>query len=140
MSLRTSRVPTLATPEDAFSAEYDWTEWITHLTLSKYFYVSYVMPYMPITYFYSPKIFLCKTELSRDFEYVVLCAPKSAANSRLLCSVHLKVLQIPGLLCSVHLKVLQFPGHDERGTSLGKKTGDPLHSHYVEKFQKIISM
>ena len=55
-----------------------------------------------------PENSLCKAELSRAFEYAVLCAPKSAANSRIL----------------------------ERGTSLGKKTGDPLHSHYVEIFQR----
>ena len=30
------------------------------------------MLYMPITYFNSPKIFLCKGVLSRDFEYVPL--------------------------------------------------------------------
>ena len=76
---------------------YHWTERITYLILSKYFYVSYVMLYMPVTCFYSPKIFLCKAELSKDFDYVVLSAPNSAAKSR--------------------------PW--ERGTSLGKKTGDP---------------
>ena len=30
------------------------------------------MLYMPITYFYSPKIFLCKGRAVQDFEYVPL--------------------------------------------------------------------
>ena len=44
---------------------------------------------MPITYFYFPKILLCKGLLSRDFEYVVLCAPKSAANLETLENIFL---------------------------------------------------
>ena len=32
------------------------------------------MLYMPTTYVYSPKMFLCKGVLSKDFEFVVLCA------------------------------------------------------------------
>ena len=86
--------------------------------------------------FVFPEKFLCKAELSRYFEYVVLCAPKSAANSRIVVLCAPESAAKSRILCSVHLKVLQFPGHEKGGTSLGKKTGDPLHSHYVETFQK----
>ena len=91
------------------------------------------MLHMPITYLYSPKIFLCKAELSRDFEYVVLCAPKSAANSRVvvLCAPKSAANSRIVVLCAANSRIL------ERGTSLGKKTGDPLLSHYVENFQTI---
>ena len=43
----------------------------------KYFYVTYVMHYMIITYFYSLKIFSCKGVLSKDCEYVPL-QPRSS--------------------------------------------------------------
>ena len=94
---------------------------------------------MPVTYFYSPKNFLCEAELSRDFDYAVLCAPKSAANSRVV------VLCAPKSAANSRVVVLCAPKSAansrilERGMSLNKKTGDPRHSHYIEKFQKNIS-
>ena len=75
------------------------------------------MLYISITYSYFPKIFLCKGVLSRDLSMYpcninkpmdfknksaaisrsfALRAPKTAANSKIFGSVHLKVLQIPG--------------------------------------------
>ena len=83
----------------------------------------------------SLKILLCKlcnaihahtNFIPRTFSYGRLSCPgilnmlcsvhlKVLQMAGLLCSVHLEVLQIPGLLCSVHLKVLQFPGHEKGG-------------------------
>ena len=87
------------------------------------------MLYMPITYCYSPIIFLCKADLSRDFEYVVLCAPQSTVNSRIV------VLCAPNSVANSRIFVLSAP-KTAAMTSLGKRTRDPLHSHYVENSRK----
>ena len=63
----------------------------------------------------SLKILLCKLCNALHAHYIVFI-PRNVSYVRLscpgilnmLCSLRLKVLQIPGLLCSVHLKVLQI--------------------------------
>ena len=65
---------------------------------------------------------------------------KSAPISKIVVPMHPKVLQFPECLCSVHLKVLQIPSHEKGGRPQGRKTGDPLCNPYVGKFQKNISM
>ena len=48
------------------------------LKFQNYFYVTYIMVYMPITCFHSPKLFLCNTVPCRDLEYVnFLCSWKA---------------------------------------------------------------
>ena len=80
------------------------------LNFQEFFHVCYVMLYMPITHFYSPKMFLCKVALSKDFEYVPLQHKSSyrfqdlARDSAdlILWALHLKMLQFQDLyaLCT----------------------------------------
>ena len=95
------------------------------------------MLYMPIAYVLIPENFLMPGSAVQEFPGLLCSVHLSAANSGLLCSVHLKVLQIPGLFVLCAPKSVAISRRSERGTSLGKKTGDPLRSHYVGKFQKI---
>ena len=88
---------------------------------------------MPITYLIPRKFSYVRPSCPGDFEQVVLCAPKSAANSRvgLLCAPKIAANSRIVVPCTpksaANSKIL------ETGTSLGKKTRDPLHSHYIEK-------
>ena len=61
--------------------------------------------------FFFPKIVSCKAELSRDFEYAVLCAPKSAANSRVvvLCAPKSAAASRIFVLCAPKTAVISGP-------------------------------